>query len=80
MSKFCPLCNQVTNCTDNCNSCIQKESAFGSVAIKEKVDAMFKLGSEIMDLSGDIEEYFDDENEVLNEIANFINIYKNVFN
>lgn len=22
MSKFCPMCNQVTNCTDNCKSCL----------------------------------------------------------
>ena len=22
MSKFCPMCNQVTNCTDNCKECL----------------------------------------------------------
>lgn len=26
MSKFCPLANQVTNCTDNCNSCMEEEA------------------------------------------------------
>lgn len=26
MSKFCPLCNQVTNCTDNCKSCLEEEA------------------------------------------------------
>lgn len=25
MPKFCPMCNQVTNCTDNCNSCLEEE-------------------------------------------------------
>ncbi len=24
MSKFCPMCNQGTNCTDNCNSCLEE--------------------------------------------------------
>jgi hypothetical protein len=22
MSKYCPMCNQVTNCTDNCKECL----------------------------------------------------------
>ena len=25
MSKYCPMCNQVTNCTDNCKYCIEEE-------------------------------------------------------
>jgi hypothetical protein len=25
MSKFCPMCNTVTNCTDNCNACLKEE-------------------------------------------------------
>ena len=25
MSKFCSMCNQVTNCTDNCKSCMGEE-------------------------------------------------------
>lgn len=25
MSKFCPMCNQVTNCTDNCKHCLEEE-------------------------------------------------------
>ena len=25
MSKFCPMCNQVTNCTDNCKYCLEEE-------------------------------------------------------
>ena len=24
MSKFCPMCNQVTNCTDNCKTCLEE--------------------------------------------------------
>ena len=26
MSKFCPLANAVTNCTDNCNACMEEEA------------------------------------------------------
>lgn len=26
MSKFCPMCNAVTNCTDNCKSCLEEET------------------------------------------------------
>lgn len=26
MSKFCPICNQVTNCTENYNDCIEEET------------------------------------------------------
>lgn len=25
MSKFCTLANSFTNCTDNCNSCLEEE-------------------------------------------------------
>ena len=25
MAKFCPLCNKMTNCTDNCASCLEEE-------------------------------------------------------
>ena len=25
MSKFCPMCNQVTNCTENCKSCLEED-------------------------------------------------------
>lgn len=28
MSKLCPICNQITNCTDNCNACIAEEKAY----------------------------------------------------
>lgn len=24
MSKFCPMCNQITNCTDNCKYCLEE--------------------------------------------------------
>ena len=24
MSKFCPMCNTYTNCTDNCKSCLDE--------------------------------------------------------
>ena len=24
MSKFCPMCNQITNCTDNCKNCLEE--------------------------------------------------------
>ena len=25
MSKYCPMCNEITNCTDNCKTCIEEE-------------------------------------------------------
>lgn len=25
MSKYCLMCNAVTNCTDNCNSCLKEQ-------------------------------------------------------
>ena len=28
MSKFCPMCNQVTNCTENCKDCISEEKLY----------------------------------------------------
>lgn len=27
MSKFCPMCNQVTNCTENCKDCLEELEA-----------------------------------------------------
>lgn len=26
MSKFCPMCNEVTNCTENCKHCFEEEA------------------------------------------------------
>lgn len=28
MAKFCPMCGQVTNCTDNCKSCMSEEKMY----------------------------------------------------
>ena len=25
MAKYCPICDQVTNCTDNCKQCLEEE-------------------------------------------------------
>lgn len=25
MSKYCPICKRVTNCADNCESCMEEE-------------------------------------------------------
>ena len=25
MAKYCPMCDQITNCTDNCKSCLEEE-------------------------------------------------------
>ena len=24
MSKYCPMCDQITNCTDNCKYCLEE--------------------------------------------------------
>jgi hypothetical protein len=37
MSKFCPLANSFTNCTDNCNSCLEEE-----VQAKSKDDELLE--------------------------------------
>lgn len=25
MSKYCPICDEYTNCTDNCKQCLEEE-------------------------------------------------------
>ena len=40
MSKFCPMCNEVTNCTENCKYCLEEE------AKAEQEDAYKSLGFE----------------------------------
>lgn len=40
MSKFCPMYNQVTNCTDNCTACLEEE-------LREKVEALEYITSDI---------------------------------
>lgn len=56
------------------------EQWFGSREIKTKVDTLYNLAREILDMSGDIADYTDEENEILDEIANVIIIYENTFN
>ena len=34
MSKFCPIANAVTNCTDNCKQCLEAEAKEGSQMTK----------------------------------------------
>lgn len=55
------------------------EQWFGNRKIKTKVDILYNLAREILDMSEDIDEYTDEENEMLDEIANVINVYKNIF-
>ncbi len=33
MSKFCPMCNEVTNCTENCKFCLEEEENAWNEAI-----------------------------------------------
>lgn len=40
MSKFCPMCNTYTNCTDNCTVCLEEE-------LKEKVEVLEYITSDI---------------------------------
>ena len=35
MSKYCPICDEVTNCTDDCKSCLEEEN---ENAFNEAVD------------------------------------------
>ena len=57
-----------------------KKTPFGDAKIKNKIDELFTTSLEIMRLINDCDEYEDTENEILNEIANFINAYQNAFN
>jgi hypothetical protein len=87
MAQYCQLCGQITNCTDNCNACLAEEAAsvdnytpFGDITVMHMIDALYRSSREILDRTGDIGEYTDDENEILDEISNFINAYRNAFN
>lgn len=54
-------------------------SAFGDPKLKEKVDAMHKLSREILNDSGDIGDYTDDEERVLDMVADFAVAYDTAF-
>ena len=56
------------------------EVPFGNMQIKHKLDKMCNIAKEIMELIEDYGEYSDEENEMLDEVANVINTYKNTFN
>lgn len=36
MSKFCPICNKTTNCTDNCASCLEEELGLASAVTDDE--------------------------------------------
>lgn len=40
MSKYCPMCDAYTNCTDNCTACMAEE-------LKENVEALEYITSDI---------------------------------
>lgn len=58
--------------TDNAN-----EQWFGDKEMKKKVDIIYSLAREILDMNEDMGEYSDEENEVFDELANVVNIYEN---
>lgn len=60
--------------TDNIN-----EQWFGNKEMKKMLDIFYSVAREIMSLTEDIGEYSDEENEVIEEVANVINIYENTF-
>lgn len=53
MSKFCPIANQVTNCTDNCKSCMEEESAY------EILEEAFDAAEDAM-IIAELSERYDD--------------------
>ena len=57
----------------------KNELPFGNIFIKEKIDNIYLLSKKVMEGIGDCSEYTDEENEMLDEIANVINVYQNVF-
>ena len=54
-------------------------SAFGDPKLKEKVDTMYRLSREILNESGDIGDYADDEERVLDMAASFAVAYDTAF-
>ena len=61
MAKYCPMCDQVTNCTDNCTECLreaerEKMSQWLTNLIHDKVDEIFAKYQDANDITnGDIE-------------------------
>lgn len=60
--------------TDNKN-----EQFFGDDEVKSKIDTFYNLAEEILCSIGDICDYSDEENKMIEEIANVVNIYEEVF-
>lgn len=52
------------------------EVPFKNMELKRKVDTIYSLAKEVMELAGDISEYPDDEFEILGEIGNVLNAYQ----
>lgn len=57
MSKYCPMCNKHTNCTDNCTECLKEEqSNWLKELIDDKVNEIFFEYQKANDITnGDIE-------------------------
>ena len=55
------------------------DNAFGDIDIATKINAIYKLAKWTLDNSSDISEYSDDENTILDELANFVNEYESAF-
>lgn len=53
MSKICPLDGRKTNCTDNCNSCLEEERLRSKFQIGDKVYASDWCYGEIVRINGD---------------------------
>ena len=39
MAQYCEICNQITNCTDDCRECLEEESNMNT---KEQVKEMYR--------------------------------------
>ena len=64
MAQYCELCNQITNCNDDCRQCLKDEKRMDKDQllnlIDEKVNEIFLAYQEANDVpSGDISPYDD---------------------
>lgn len=55
----------------------ENEQWFGSREMKKKIDTIYNLAREVLDMSEDIGEYSFEESEILDELANIVSVYNN---
>ena len=42
MSKYCPMCDEITNCTENCTKCMEEEEKKNSKKTVDLADLLME--------------------------------------